>query len=95
MFRDEDSYRLYFCAHYGYDREIINSTQMKISDGITGTTIRNGLPQIINNMSLDQKYITFHASIQSEMSVALTIHGFTLGAITLDNIKKIPLPTGI
>lgn len=88
MFRDEDSDQLYFCAYYGHDQEIINSTQMKIGDGITGTTIRNGFPQIINNISLDPKYITLYESIQSEMSVPLTIQGFTLGAITLDNIKK-------
>lgn len=88
MFWDENSDWLYFCAYYGHDPEIINSTQMKIGDGITGITIQNGLPQIINNISLDPKYITLHESIQSEMSVPLNIKGFTLGAITLDNIKK-------
>lgn len=61
---------------------------MKIRDGITDTTIRNSLHQTINNISLDPRYITFHASIQSEMSVLLTIHVFTLGLIPLDNIKK-------
>ncbi|MGL5254684.1 MAG: GAF domain-containing protein [Brevinema sp.] len=88
MFRDIPSDRLYYYVFQGLDPQIVSQSKMKVGDGIVGTAIKEGIPKIINNISLDPKYISLHPNMNSEIVVPIKINNFTLGALSLDHEKK-------
>ncbi len=86
MFKHKQSDRLFFYADQGIDQEVMDNTCMNVGDGIAGTVIEEGVPKIINDISLDPKYITINNAIQSEMAVPIKIHSKVLGVIVLDHV---------
>ena len=88
MFRDVPSDHLYYYVFQGLDPQVVAKSRMKVGDGIVGTAIKEGIPKIINNISLDPKYIPLHPQLNSEIVVPIKVNNFTLGAISLDHEKK-------
>ena len=85
MFKHQQSDRLFFYAEQGLDQDTIESTNMRIGDGIAGTVIEEGVPKIINDIMLDPKYISINSKVRSEMGVPITVRGNVLGVIILDH----------
>ncbi len=85
MFRHRQSDRLFFYVAEGLSQEVVNQTNMKIGDGIAGTVISDGIPKIINDITLDPKYITLNSKVRSEMALPIIVDGFILGVIVLDH----------
>lgn len=85
MFKHSHSNKLFFYATQNLDQETIEQIDMNIGDGIAGTVIAEGIPKIINNISLDPKYISINNSIHSEMAVPIKVKEKVLGVIILDH----------
>lgn len=66
-------------------QELIINKNFHINDGICGNTIKSGIPKIINNISLDPKYIPILSDVKSELSVPIKYKNQTVGAIILDH----------
>ncbi len=85
MFRHKQSDRLFFYVAEGLNQEIVDKTCMDIGDGIAGTVVAEGIPKIVNDITLDPKYIAINPHVSSEMAVPITANGIILGVIVLDH----------
>ncbi|MGL4561549.1 MAG: GAF domain-containing protein [Brevinema sp.] len=88
IFKHPLSDQLYCYTAQNIPHEIIQTIRLNINEGISGTTIKNGLPKIINNIDLDPKYISIIPDTKSELSMPIKINDSTIGAIVLDNFEK-------
>lgn len=77
-----------FEVYRGLPAETVESTTIKIGEGITGLVVQEGVPKIVNNITLEPKYITVRSDIQSEMAVPLIINGDVIGVISVDHLDQ-------
>ncbi len=85
MFKHRQSDRLFFYVTSGLSQEVLDSTNMRVGDGIAGTVIAEGIPKIINDISLDPKYVTINSDVRSEMAVPIIVDQAVLGVVVLDH----------
>lgn len=88
VFRHRQSDKLYPYTSKGFNSTLIKDSQLTIGEGITGTVIREGISKIINDTSLDPKYIAIDPTIYSEIVVPIKINDYTIGALVLDHTQK-------
>jgi len=88
MFRHGQSQKLYVYTSAQIDKNILLNSHLNVGDGITGTVIRDGIPKIINDTTLDPKYIVVDPTTYSELAVPIKINEYTIGALVLDHTKK-------
>lgn len=87
LFRHKQSSKLFFYVEEGVGAELIAQTNLKVGDGIAGTVVAEGTPKIVNNITLDPKYISMDSRVQAEMAVPIFVNQQVLGVITLDHTK--------
>ncbi|MCX7821495.1 MAG: sigma 54-interacting transcriptional regulator [Brevinematales bacterium] len=88
MFKDEDSDELNFVNYRGFKKEKIDSIKIKIGEGLTGVVFKEGVPKIVNDVSLNPFYIPLREDIQSEVVVPLFCDNKIIGVLSLDSKKK-------
>ena len=81
--RDDDT--LIQMATYGIKnpkaREVLERIEIKVGSGIVGTVAKTGIPEIISNTRLDQRYISDQFSGLSELTVPVIYEGKTIAII--------------
>jgi Nif-specific regulatory protein len=88
MLKDSFSKQLRFVVFRGLDENVVNTVQINIGDGLTGIVCQDGIPRLINDVSMDPVYISVKKDIQSELAVPLAVHGKVLGVLNVDSTRK-------
>ncbi len=88
MLKDEQSQLLRFEVFRGIDPEIIKDMEIPIGYGVTGLVMQEGSPKLVNDVTLEPKYITVRQDIRSELVVPLNINGVVMGVVSVDSDKK-------
>ena len=61
------------------------------SAGIIGRCLRTGEPSLVPDVSVDPDYVVGHADVTSEIAVALSAEGETLGVLSIESTLENPL----
>ena len=88
MIKDPDSKYLRYEVFKGLDEEIISKTPIMVGEGLTGTVFQDGIPRLVNDVSMEPVYIPVRKDIQSELTVPLSIHGQIIGVVNVDSARK-------
>ncbi|MBI3135338.1 MAG: GAF domain-containing protein [Bacteroidetes bacterium] len=70
------------------DLEILNPLEIKPGTGIVGCVFESGIGEIVNDTSLDQRYLVDDASRFSEISIPLIHKGKVLGVLDSEHPNK-------
>ncbi|MCC6287498.1 MAG: histidine kinase [Chitinophagaceae bacterium] len=89
---DEDRQTLIQKAAYGpkssKNYEITNPLEIPVGKGITGTVALTGKPEIVNDTSVDSRYIVDDAMRYSEITIPIKAGNQVLGVIDCEHSKK-------
>ncbi len=88
MFKDKESDELRFVNYRGFKKEQVENVKIKIGQGLTGVAFKEGIPKIVNDVSLNPFYIPLREDIQSEVVVPLFCENKIIGVLSLDSKKK-------
>ncbi|OHD56298.1 MAG: hypothetical protein A2Y33_00560 [Spirochaetes bacterium GWF1_51_8] len=88
MLREKDSPDLKIVLFRNLDANVVQKTNIKVGDGVTGFVVQEGRPKLVNDVDLEPKYIPVRSDIKSELAVPLTIHGFIRGVLNVDSDHK-------
>lgn len=88
MFKDDESDELKFATYRGFKKEKVDSLKIKIGEGLTGVVFKEGVPKIVNDVSINPFYIPLREDIQSEVVVPLFCENKIIGVLSLDSKKK-------
>ena len=61
--------------------------QLQLGQGVTGWVALHGKPLIVEDVTLDQRYIPVKESIRSEMAVPMEDQGIIIGVVNVDSEK--------
>lgn len=61
--------------------------QLQLGQGVTGWVALHGKPLIVEDVTLDQRYIPVKESIRSEMAVPMEDQGVIIGVVNVDSEK--------
>jgi PAS domain S-box-containing protein len=89
---DEKKKSLEQIAAYGQkinsSQEIENKIEIPLGKGVVGEVAKNGIPEIINDTSLDKRYIVDDEQRFSEITVPIIYDGKVIGIIDSEHIGK-------
>jgi len=89
---DDDKKQLNQVAAYGdkisEDNEFINKISIPIGEGIVGTVVKTGIPEIIPDTSKDKRYIIDNKIRCSEISVPIISNNEIIGVIDSKHSSK-------
>jgi Nif-specific regulatory protein len=88
MLKEPHSRQLKFEVFKGLEEKVIKNTKINVGEGVTGTVFQDGVPRLINDISIDPAYIKIRKDIQSELAVPLSLHGKVIGVVNVDSAKK-------
>ncbi|MFY0631911.1 MAG: PAS domain S-box protein [Flavobacteriaceae bacterium] len=72
----------------GLDDAIVNSISIPLGKGIVGAVAKNGIPEIISDTSLDNRYIIDDMERLSEISVPIIANDEIIGVIDSEHSSK-------
>ncbi|HYA27084.1 MAG TPA: cyclic nucleotide-binding domain-containing protein [Thermodesulfovibrionales bacterium] len=83
MLLDDDGRHLAIRAAFGYEAE----PKMILAEGagVAGDVLKTGREELINNVSLDSRFVPGAVSIKSMLCVCLGRRGFNFGVINMSN----------
>jgi Nif-specific regulatory protein len=87
MIKDPDSKYLRYEVFKGLDEHMIIKTPIKVGEGVTGTVFMDGIPRLLNDVSMDPVYIPVSKDIKSELAVPLSVQGKIIGVVNVDSTK--------
>lgn len=70
------------------NKEVYDKMRLPFGRGIVGSVAKSGVSEIINNTSLDDRYVVYHTPKFSELTVPITIGGKAIGVINAEHIDK-------
>lgn len=89
---DETGNKLIQKAAYGtkipFGKQIKNPIELPVGKGITGSVAISGKPEIVNDTSLDSRYIVDQEMRQSEITVPILSEGRVIGIIDSEHPQK-------
>ncbi len=88
MFKNEENEELRFVAFRGFSREKVEKTKIRVGEGLTGVVFKEGVPKLVNDVSVDPFYIPLRNDIQSEVVVPLFSENKVVGVLSLDSKRK-------
>lgn len=88
MIKAPASKELKYEVFKGLDEEMVKQTRIIIGEGLTGTVFQDGVPRLVNDVSMDPVYIPVRKDICSELAVPLSVHGKIIGVVNVDSSKK-------
>ncbi len=88
MFKEENSDELKFVTYRGFKKEKVDKFKIKIGEGLTGVVFKEGVPKIVNDVSINPFYIPLREDINSEIVIPLFCNNEIIGVLSLDSKKK-------
>ena len=89
---NENRTHLVQTAAYGKGKEdnykIINPIQIKLGHGIVGTVALTGIPEVIDDVTIDERYIVDDISRSSEITVPIVYENKVIGVIDSEHSQK-------
>ena len=71
-----------------HENKILNPLEIPVGNGIVGTVAKTGLPEIINDVSQDKRYIIDDLRRSAEITVPIISDGKVLGVIDSEHSRK-------
>src|SRR6266496_177535 len=68
----------------GYPKEVADRVRLKVGEGITGIAAETREAQLVNDVSLDPRYIAKVPNVCSELAVPLIVKNKVIGVIAID-----------
>jgi signal transduction histidine kinase len=62
--------------------------KLRVGEGITGWVARSGKPALVNDVTLDRRYVTALQDVRSELAVPLEVSGQVRGVLNVDAVRK-------
>lgn len=87
MIKDPGSKKLKYEVIKGLDEDIVFRTPIDVGEGLTGTVFQDGIPRIVNDVSIDPVYIPVRKDIMSELAVPLSVQGKIIGVVNVDSSR--------
>ncbi|MFS4466339.1 helix-turn-helix domain-containing protein [Maribacter sp. 2210JD10-5] len=69
-------------------RKILSPIEIPLGKGIVGSVAQTGIPELIDNLALDKRYIEDDIRRKSELAVPITYEGVILGVLDSEHSKK-------
>ena len=69
-------------------KEIYVKMRIPYGNGVVGGVAKSGVSEIINNTSLDERYVVYHTPKLSELTVPITSEGKVIGVINAEYSEK-------
>ncbi len=88
MKKTDDSPFLQWEIARGIDDSIMQKTPIRIGEGVTGVVVQEGVAKLVNDVSLEPKYISVKDDVRSELAVPLISDGRVIGVISVDSQDK-------
>lgn len=85
---EKESQSLRLEVAIGKGRDARRALQLKLGQGITGWVALHGEPLLVQDVSLDPRYLPIRKGVRSEMAVPLSIEGEVIGVLNLDSNRK-------
>jgi sigma-B regulation protein RsbU (phosphoserine phosphatase) len=80
---DETSGELAMAYSVGYPDEVARNRRLRVGEGIVGTAVQEGQPQVVPDVQAHPKYIEVVPGMRSELVVPLRRKNTVIGALTL------------
>ena len=85
---DPEDKILNIVAYRGLNKKIAEKTRLKVGEGVTGWVAKHIKPLIVNDTSIEPKYISVRKDILSEIAVPIVNKDRLIGIINMDSNKK-------
>lgn len=72
----------------GRGRDARRALELKLGQGITGWVALHGKPLLVEDVSVDPRYLPIRKGVRSEMAVPLSIEGEVIGVLNLDSNRR-------
>lgn len=69
----------------GYNEEEQEQLRLKYGQGLSGTAARTGMPVIVPDVRLDDRYVNAHSQTRSEVVVPIMLDNRVLGVLNLES----------
>jgi Nif-specific regulatory protein len=87
MIKDPGTRKLRYEVFKGLDEDMVLKTPIEVGEGLTGTVFQDGIPRLVNDVSIDPVYIPVRKDIKSELAVPLSVQGKIIGVVNVDSAK--------
>jgi len=87
MIKDPGTRKLRYEVIKGLDEDMVLKTPIEVGEGLTGTVFQDGIPRLVNDVSIDPVYIPVRKDIKSELAVPLSVQGKIIGVVNVDSAK--------
>ncbi|HEY3358994.1 MAG TPA: GAF domain-containing protein [Polyangia bacterium] len=84
LLRDEDG-RLAVRAAHGYRDEVVRELRIQPGEGVTGSVLASGRPELVTDVTADPRYIRGSQGGGSEMAAPLVLDGETIGVLDAES----------
>jgi sigma-B regulation protein RsbU (phosphoserine phosphatase) len=84
---NEKTQELYFRFSVGHSREIADRIRIKVGEGVTGTAAHRREAVLVDDVSLDPRYISAVPNVRSELAVPLIIKNRLIGVIDIESLQ--------
>lgn len=81
---NDKTQELYIRFQVGYSKEVADRTRIKVGEGITGIAAQTREAVMVNDVSLDSRYIDKVPNVCSELAVPLIVKNKVIGVINID-----------
>jgi phosphoserine phosphatase RsbU/P len=81
---NEKSQELYIRFQVGYPKEVADKARIKVGEGLTGIAAESREAVMVNDVSLDSRYIAKVPNVCSELAVPLIVKNKVIGVINID-----------
>ena len=81
---NDKAQELYIRFQVGYPKEVADRTRIKVGEGITGIAAQTREAVMVNDVSLDSRYIDKVPNVCSELAVPLIVKNKVIGVINID-----------
>jgi sigma-B regulation protein RsbU (phosphoserine phosphatase) len=87
LLRDDDSDDFYFRFYIGHDPEVVNSTRIKLGEGLIGTAAAERRVILAGDVAADSRYIKAYDTVKSELAVPLMSKNRVIGILDIESPK--------
>ena len=81
---NDKTQELYIRFQVGYPKEVADKARIKVGEGITGIAAESREAVMVNDVSLDSRYIAKVPNVCSELAVPLIVKNKVIGVINID-----------
>jgi len=84
---NEKTHELYFRFSVGHAREVAERIRIKLGEGVTGAAAEKAEALLIDDVTLDPRYISAVPGVHSELAVPLIIKNRVIGVLDIESTR--------